>query len=610
MFDLLKLTLREKKLVALAFLCSIFVALFTSLSVNLVQPVIDQVIPAAKSAAEDAGGPAPSASPPAAKTRIMDVFWKLFRVEPKNVGRVLPFAVVLVFFGKGVFTFLSSFFMKAVGNKAVKKIRDDLYGHLLTQSSGFFDRATTGDLMSRLTNDVDRIQQAVGTAMSDLVEEAFVLLGLLATLFVIDWKLALVSFVVTPLAAAPLAAFSRHLKKRGRQSQAKMAEIYNLIYETVTGHKIVKAFAMEAFERRKFLAATWRYYRINLKLAWISAFSSPFMEFLGAAVGAFILFVGARRIGEGHLSPGEFVSFAAAIFLMFQPIKRLSRANNVVQQAVACYDRIQEVLRVQPEIQDRPEAVPLPSVQGRVRFDHVGFAYQSGRPVLFDLDFEVQPRETIALVGLSGAGKTTIVNLLARFYEPTGGRILVDGRDIRDVTLASLRSQIGLVTQDIVLFNDTVRANIAYGLDDVPMDVLIAASRAAECHAFIMELPKGYETPIGERGGFLSVGQRQRLAIARAILKNPPILILDEATSALDSESERLIQLALAHIMKDRTTFVIAHRLSTIRSASKILVIDGGRIVESGPHDILIRRRGIYRKLHDLQFPEAEESVP
>jgi subfamily B ATP-binding cassette protein MsbA len=610
MFDLLKLTLRERKLVALAFLCSIFVSLFTTLSVNLVQPVIDEIIPrsAPTEAAPAAAAPAAAQAPP--KTRVMDILWKMFRVEPADIKRILPFAVVIVFFGKGVFTFLSSFFMKAVGNKIVKKIRDQIYGHILFQSASYFDRATTGDLMSRLTNDVDRIQQAVGTAMSDLVEQAFVLLGLLATLFLIDWKLALVSFVVTPMAAVPLAAFSRHLKRRGRQSQVKMAEIYNLIYETITGHKIVKAFGMEAFELRKFLKATGRYFRINLRLAWISAFSSPFMEFLGAVVGAFILFVGSQRIGQGYISPGEFVSFAAAIFLMFMPIKQLSRANNTVQQAAAYYDRIQEVLRVRPEIQDRPDARSLPSVQGRVRFEHVGFSYNADRPVLFDLSFEAQPRETVALVGLSGAGKTTIVNLLARFYEPTSGRITIDGLDIRDVTLASLRSQIGLVTQDIILFNDTVRANIAYGLEDIPLDRIIAAARAAECHAFIMDLPRGYETSIGERGSFLSVGQRQRLAIARALLKNPPLLILDEATSALDSESERLIQQTLANIMKDRTTFVIAHRLSTIRSASTILVIDGGRIVEAGPHETLIRRRGIYRKLHDLQFPEAEEAEP
>jgi subfamily B ATP-binding cassette protein MsbA len=615
MFDLLKLTLRERKLVVLAFACSVFVALFTSLSAGLIQPIIDELIPRAETAAVPEGRPAPAeeaegAAPAAEKARLMDAVWRFLSVRSEDIPKVLPFFVIAVFFGKGLFTFLSSFFMKAVGNKIVKKIRDELYEHILRQSASYFDRAATGDLMSRLTNDVDRIQQAVGTAMSDLVEETFVMFGLLITLFIIDWKLALVSFVVTPLAVVPLAAFSRQLKRRGRQSQAKMGEIYNLVHETITGHKIVKAFTMEEFELRKFMAATWRYFRINLKLAWISAFSSPFMEFLGAAVGAFILWVGSRRIVEGHISPGEFVSFAAAIFMMFQPIKRLSRANNVVQQATACLDRIREVLDTPSVVQDRPDARPLRPVQGHVRFENVGFSYSPDRPVLFDVSFEIQPRETVALVGLSGAGKTTIINLLARFYEPTSGRVTVDGTDIREATLASLRSQIGLVTQEIVLFNDSVRANIAYGLEDVPMERIVAVARAAECDSFIQALPCGYESSIGERGLLLSAGQRQRLALARALLKNPPLLILDEATSALDSESERLIQQALANIMKDRTTFIIAHRLSTIRNASTILVVDGGRIVESGPHEKLIRKRGIYRKLHDLQFPEAEEVAP
>ena len=292
---------------------------------------------------------------------------------------------------------------------------------------------------------------------------------------------------------------------------------------------------------------------------------------------------------------------------MFTPIKRLSRANNVVQQATACLDRVEEVLNVPVQIQDKPDAVTLPAVKGHVRFEHVGFEYVPGRPVLADVDFEVRPRQMVALVGLSGAGKTTIINLLNRFYEPTAGRITIDGLDIRDVTLASLRSQIGLVTQDVILFNETVRENIAYGLTGVPDERVEAAARAAECHSFIQHLPQGYDTPVGEKGALLSSGQRQRLAIARALLKDPPLLILDEATSALDSESERLIQSALAAIMKDRTTFVIAHRLSTIRNADTILVIDRGRIVESGPHEALLRKGGIYRKLHDLQFPEDEE---
>ena len=329
--------------------------------------------------------------------------------------------------------------------------------------------------------------------------------------------------------------------------------------------------------------------------------------FIGGAVGAFILFIGTKRIAAGLISPGDFGAFTIAIFMMFTPIKRLSRANNVIQQAAGCHGRIQEVLQSPTQIQDTAGAYPLPEVKGQVRFENVGFSYDEARPALFDVDFEVRPNEMAAIVGLSGAGKTTIINLLSRFYEPTAGRITIDGIDIRDVTLASLRSQIGLVTQDIILFNDTVRNNIAYGLEHMSEDRILAAAQAAECHGFIAELPEGYATSIGERGSLLSSGQRQRLAIARALLKDPPILILDEATSALDSESERLIQTALGNIMKDRTTFVIAHRLSTIRNADKILVVDKGRIVESGTHEALMKKEGIYKKLHDLQFPEVEE---
>jgi len=622
MFQLLKLTLRERKLVLLSLACMIFVALFNYIFVDMVQPIINDMFGLAPTASvekspasathmetEKAPDAVPQKAVPRAvvKTRSMDLILRLFHISRQDIKKVLPFVVVFIIFGRGLFTFLSSFLMKAVGNKIVKSMRDDLYGHLLYQSSSYFDHLTTGDIMSRLTNDVDKIQQAVSSAMSDMIEESFILLALLVQLFVTDWILALSVFVITPLAVIPLAAFNRQLKRKGKQSQVKMGHIYNLIFETITGNKIVKAFTMEQFELRKFLKASWSYFRINLKLAWISSLSSPFMEFIGGIVGAFILAVGAKRIANGSISPGDFGAFVIAIFLMFTPIKRLSRANSVIQQATGCYDRIQEVLEETPQIQDSPRAYPLPSTKGHVMFDHVTFSYDEARPVLFDVTFEILPNEIVALVGLSGAGKTTVINLLSRFYEPKGGRITIDRIDIRDVTLASLRSQIGLVTQDIVLFNDNVRNNIAYGLDDISMDKIIEAATAAECHHFIMELPDGYDTPIGERGTLLSSGQRQRLAIARALLKNPPILILDEATSALDSESERLIQAALARIMKDRTTFVIAHRLSTIRNADKILVIDKGRIVESGSHEKLMKKEGIYKKLHDLQFPEDEE---
>lgn len=593
-FELFKLTLKERKWVVFAFVSTIFVALFTYIFVNLVQPIMDKMFQMA-----------PQSLPQ--KTRFMDIVLRNLHVSDEKLKVILPLILVIVIFGKGFFSFLSSFFMKAIGHKIVKKLRDDLYTNVIYQSSSYFDHAATGDLMSRLTNDVDKIQQAVSGSMGDFIEEIFILFALLIGIFVIDWKLALASFVITPLAVAPLAAFSRQLKKKGLLNQIEMAKIYNLLYEMITGNRIVKAFTMERFELSKFFQATLNYFKTSIKLAWIGSLSSPFMEFMGGCVGAFILFVGTTRIIQGQISPGDFGAFVMAIFMMYTPIKRLSRANNQIQQGVACYGRIQEVLNSVSQIQDSPKAYPLPSVKGKIKFEDVSFCYNEIRPVLENINFEVMPNETVALVGLSGAGKTTIINLISRFYDPTSGRITIDGIDIREVTLASLRSQIGLVTQDIILFNDNIRNNIAYGLEDISLDRVIKAAKAAKAHDFIVELPQGYDTQIGEKGRLLSSGQRQRLAIARALLKDPPILILDEATSALDSESERLIQIALANVMRNRTTFVIAHRLSTIRSAGKIFVIDKGRIVEAGTHEELCKENGIYKKLYDLQFPEEEE---
>ncbi len=600
MFRLLKLTLREKKWVTLSLISTVFVALFTALFVNLVQPIIDEMWLAQPAAATGA------------KARLLDVLWRVLHVSKADIKSVLPYVLVVVFFGKSLFTFLSSFFMRAVGNKVVKTLRDRLYEHILYQSTSYLDRTTTGDLMSRLTNDVDRIQQAVGTAMSDLIEEAFILAGILLVLFINDWKLAMMAFVVAPLAAVPIAAFSRQLKRQGRKSQQKMAEIYNLVHETISGHRIVKAFSMERFELGKFLKASARYFRINLKLAWTASLSSPFMEFVGAVVGAFILAIGSRRIAAGQISAGDFGAFAVGIFYMFTPIKRLTRANNVVVQAVACLDRVEEVLRVPPEIQDRPAAYPLPRMEGRVRFENVSFSYQPDRPVLLDVSFEVEPRQTVALVGFSGAGKTTIVNLLARFYEPGSGRVLIDGIDLREVTLASLRAQIGLVTQDIILFNDTVRANIAYGQDDVPQERIEAAARAAECHPFIAELPRGYDTPVGERGTTLSGGQRQRVALARALLLDPRILIMDDSTSSVDFQTEVRIHEALDRLMRGRTSFVIAQRISTVRNADLILVLDQGQIAARGTHDELLETSELYADIYSSQLIDepALEAAP
>jgi subfamily B ATP-binding cassette protein MsbA len=347
------------------------------------------------------------------------------------------------------------------------------------------------------------------------------------------------------------------------------------------------------------------YFRTSIKLALTGSASSPFMELMGGILGAVILVLGTTRITRGYMSPGDFSSFILAIFLMYTPIKRLSRANNTIQQGVACYERIDEILQSKSRIKEHPRAYPLPSVKGRVKFENVSFSYNEMMPVLQNLDFEVMPTETVALVGLSGTGKTTIINLLLRFYDPSSGRITMDGINICEVNLSSLRSQIGLVSQDLILFNDTVRNNIAYGQEDISLEKVVEAAKAAEAHDFIIKLPQGYDSSIGEKGTLLSSGQRQRLAIARVLLKDSPVLIFDEATSALDSESEKLIQTALDNIMKDRTVFIIAHRLSTVRSADRIFVVDGGRIAENGTHDELLEKNGIYRKLYDLQFLEG-----
>ena len=596
-FQLFKLTLGEKKRLSLAFLFSSFVAFFTYVFVNLVQPIIDKMF--LQRAASTSGG----------KEGLIGFVFKKVRAAEEQFIWLIPLLLVIVIFGKGLFTFLSSFLMRSIGYKVGKKLRDDLFGHIIYQSSDFFDYKSTGDLMSRLTNDVDRIQVAVAGSMGDLIQEIFILLALLVYIFITDWRLALISFVIVPVAVIPLALFSRQLKKKGLLSQEKMAQIYNLLHETITGNKIVKAFTMEKFEIKKFFQATLSYFKVSLKLAMTGSLTSPFMEFMGGVVAAFVLALGATKIVQEHISPGGFISFVAAIFLSYTSIKRLSRANNSIQQGVACYERIQEILNSKSQIVEHPKAYPLSPVKGSVKFENVSFGYNEMMPVLQEVSFEVMPTETVALVGLSGAGKTTIINLLSRFYDSTSGKITIDGIDIREVSLPSLRSQIGLVTQELILFNDTVRNNIAYGLEEISLDRIKEAAKAAKAHDFIMKLPKEYDSIIGEKGTLLSSGQRQRLAIARALLKNPPILILDEATSSLDSESERLIQIAVDNLMKNRTTFVIAHRLSTVRRVDKIFVLDKGRITEIGTHKELCRKDGIYKKLHDLQFLEEEEAV-
>jgi subfamily B ATP-binding cassette protein MsbA len=520
-----------------------------------------------------------------------------------NVGR-LSLAILLLYVTKGVSSYFSTTLVADAGQHAVTDLRNALYEHLLRQSFSFLGRSTTGSLMSHITTDVEKIQAAVSELAGDLLKEGLTILGLLAVLFYMDWRLALLSLFGMPLAFHPLVRLGQRLRGSNETSLRRWRDISEILQETISGFRVVKAFGMEGFEIRRFRRAASRLLNVNMRITRTTAVLPPLMEAVGglALIGA--LFYGSYSIRDGHITTGAFVAFLTALFAMYTPIKRLSRVNATLQAALAAGSRVFEVLDRRDEVPQVDGAVVLPRMRGEIEYRSVGFRYADGHgAILRNVSFTARPGEVVAIVGTSGAGKTTLVNLLPRFYDVSEGAVLIDGIDVRGATLASLRSQIGLVTQDTVLFNETVRANIAYGLEEVDEARVESAARAAFAHDFILDMPRRYDTVIGERGSRLSGGQKQRIAIARAILKNPPILILDEATSSLDAESERLVQSALANLMRGRTTLVIAHRLATVRDADRIVVLDGGEVREVGCHDELMKRGGgLYSRLHDLQF--------
>jgi subfamily B ATP-binding cassette protein MsbA len=531
-------------------------------------------------------------------------------------GRRLPLvagAVVLASLARGVGGFFSACLMAEVGQRVVKDVRDRLFRHMLDQSAAFFALRTTGQLMSRITNDVGQIQQAVSETIGDLLRESLALIGYLALLFYYDWKLAVACVALAPPVVLLLARLGRRLRRTARGSQEELERLSHVSAEAFTGHRIVKAFAAESREADRFSRASQRLYRANMKVAASVAGLPAIMEVLGGIGMAGALWYGAREIARGALTPGQFTSFFAALFLMYGPAKKLSRVNANLQQASAASDRIFEILDVHSEVVDRPAAVELPGLSRDIEFRDVGFRYDDDRrtDILEGVSLSVARGQVVAIVGPSGAGKTTLVNLLPRFYDVTSGSIAIDGTDIRDFTLRSLRSRIGIVTQETVLFDDTIAGNIGYGSDGAGPEAIEAAARAANAHDFISAMPQGYATVIGERGQRLSGGQRQRLAIARALLRNPPILILDEATSSLDTESERLVREAFAVLMANRTAIVIAHRLSTVRRADLIVVLEQGRIVETGRHeDLIARPGGVYARLYAMQFDDAASPEP
>ena len=516
-------------------------------------------------------------------------------------------AIVAAYFLKGLGGYFSNYLMADVGQRVVRDLRNRLHAHILNQSASFFSRRSTGQLLSRITNDVGQVQHVVAETIGDLLQEGLALLGYAGLLFWYDARLALVCVTAAPIIVYPLAQLGRRLRRTTRRSQEALEHLSHVAAESFAGHRIVKAFGAERREAARFAGASSQLYRTSMTVTLIVSVLPPLMEFLGGIAIAGALFYGSREIAAGRLTPGEFTAFITALLLMYGPVKKLSRVNASLQQAIAAAERVFEVLDRHTEVVEKPGAAALAPFRRTLEFDNVVFAYDDvhARQILRGVTFTAQAGQMIAIVGRSGAGKTTLANLLPRFYDVTGGAIRVDGVDIRDVTLASLRAQIGIVTQETVLFDDTIARNIAYGRPDASREAIEAAARAAHAHEFVQALPEGYQTTIGERGQRLSGGQRQRLAIARALLKDSPLLVLDEATSSLDTESEQLVQEALANLMRNRTSFVIAHRLSTIRRADAILVMDRGRIVEVGRHDELLAESGsLYARLYELQLLE------
>ncbi len=510
---------------------------------------------------------------------------------------------------KGLGSYGSAYLMTDVGQRVVMDLRNELYRHILGQSAGFFAQRTTGQLSSRINNDVGQVQQAVSETFGDLARESLALVGFTGYLFYLDPWLATFCVFSAPLIVYPLARLGQRVRRTTRRSQEALEQLSHISVEGFTGHRIVKAFGNEAKEADRFGRAGYQLFRTNMKVTAALSSLPPLMEFLGGIGMAVALWYGSREIASGALTIGQLTSFIATLFAMYAPAKKLSRVNANLQQAIAASERIFEMLDTHTEVTEKPGAEPLAPFARAIEFRDVTFGYDTAAArILRGVSFSARAGQMVAIVGRSGAGKTTLVNLLPRFYDVTGGAIVIDGIDIRDVTLASLRKQIGIVTQETVLFDDTVANNIAYGAPDATRADVERAARAAHAHDFVSAMPLGYETCIGERGQRLSGGQRQRLAIARALLKDAPILVLDEATSALDTESEILVQEALSNLMMNRTSFVIAHRLSTIRRADAILVVERGRIVEIGRHDELVARpSGAYAALYEMQLLEGRK---
>ena len=531
---------------------------------------------------------------------------ELIVVGNLELAKLIPFLVVGMAAFKGAARFVQEYNIRSAGQYAIQDIRNEVFGHAIKLSTRFFTNNSSGSLMSKILNDVNVMQAAFADVLVILLRETLTLLALTGYAFYADWKMALMAFIVIPASAWPAAEIGKKIKKFSRRGQDAMGTITAVLEQSFSGIKVIKAFATEEQEEQKFIRENAGFFSFIRKTIKYSAASSPVMELLTSFGVAAVLWYGLNRVAAEEITKGELFSILAAILLMYTPLKRLTRVNNVIQQAIGAAERVFEVLDHQAEIVDASDAIDLPRSQGYVTFENVDFAYDDDL-VLRDFTFMANPGEVVALVGPSGAGKSTVIGLLNRFYDPQQGQIMIDGKDIRTLTQKSLHDNLALVDQETFLFNDTLMNNIRYGQSGADFCAVEDAARQAYADEFISQLPDGYETLVGDRGVRLSGGQRQRLCIARAILRDAPILLLDEATSALDAESEAMVQQALGNLMINRTTFVIAHRLSTIMHADRILVLDKGEIVESGSHEQLLQRGGLYKRLYDTQFEDHSQ---
>jgi subfamily B ATP-binding cassette protein MsbA len=570
----------------------------------LIKPVFDRVLDPAS-----ADAPVALFTVPIFHTTVY--LNDLIPIGIRPVWTLIAVGILAVYLLRGLCDYVGNYLISYVGLSAVTDLRQRIFDKVLRHGAEFFESHSTGKLMSSIMNDIEKIQVATSSMLADLLRQFFIVVGLLYVLLAMDWKLAIVSVTLLPFVLVPTARLGRRIRRTTRRAQDDMADMSQILEETLSGHQVVRAFGAEEYESRRFHHTAARLRKSNLHYVAQQAIASPLIEFFAALTIVGLLTYARTQIKLGHMTTGGFTSFVIALLMLYEPVKRLTGIHNIFQQAIGASQRVFEYLDRPEAIQERADAVPLKRFEKSIVYERVAFTYPTAFSefVLEDINLEVKRGEVVALIGPSGAGKTTLVQLLPRFYDVTGGAVRIDGHDTRNLTIASLRKRISIVPQETFLFNDSVSNNIRYGNRDVGMRAVREAARDALCEEFILQMPQGYDTVIGERGMRLSGGQRQRIAIARALLEDAPILILDEATSHLDTESELLVQKALGNLMARRTVIVIAHRLSTIRRADKIVVIDQGKVCETGKHDQLVTAGGIYQKLYELQFLEAGQAL-